>query len=461
MAGETSHYGLQKLEAGDPFSTSGYKFTSKDREQIDRLLYLGAEGHRHTGADSELEGPTQAPSLTLFETGGTIPAGSRVFYKYTLVDEDGNESSGSPEGYIDTAPQVDDPNPPSLVASSAGGTLQPGNYYYVLSAYTNAYTQETKATNPSYITVPVGTVTNSITVTMPTAPVGADGFNIYRKRPGTANYLYLASVTSVTPSFLDDGSTAEDCNRVLPARNTTNATNAIRVCLPGATPAVPAGYTWRVYRTYITSNYEQSFLWHITEESSPGIISPCYDDVGNATTAGAPPLTDQGVGSPSKIDLEGESEGQLPMGRTSFPYVETFGFFGTLELTVGTSTWVCPFPAATIIFCRAALGRGFAPAASEVIVDVNKGTGATPTYTTIYTTQANRPRISVGTQIGTKKHPDIRTLVEGDSLTVDIDQVGGGATPTDKDLTVMVYMIVHGYPDDIAYVPGTTTGSGA
>lgn len=461
MAGETSHYGFQKLTQGDPFSTNGYKFTEADREQMDRLIWLGAEGHHHTGEDSIVVGPSVAPSLALSLTGGTIPAGSTVYYKYTYVDENGNETAGSPESSVETPAAVAEPGTPTLSILSTGGSLQPGNYYYVLSAYTNAITQETMARNPNYITVPIGTTTNKITLTMPSVPTGADGFNIYRRRPGTASYVYLTSVVAATTTFIDTGATAEDVLRVLPTRNTTNASNAVLVSLPGATPAVPVGSTWRVYRTYLSSNYDNSLLHHVTEETfeGSGIIAVDTEDVGNATTAGKPPLTTLSVSSPAKIDLESEVEGSLPLGLTGFPFIVTFAYPGPLDTAEGTVPWVCEAPAATIIGCRATLGKGSVPAATQVLVDVNKGTGATPTYTTIYTVQANRPYVPVGLQRGPRQTPAIRSLVVGDSLTADVDQVGGGATPTDQDLTINVYMILHGYPTGTAFVPGTSTGT--
>lgn len=461
MAGETSHYGFQKLGQGEPFSTNGYKFVDADREQMDRLIWLGAEGHHHTGASAAIEAPDTAPNLALSLTGGTIPAGSQVYYKYTYVDENGNETAASPEATVETPAAVVEPGTVSLATLSTGGSLQPGNYYYVLSAYTNVITQETMARNPNYITVPIGTTTNRITITMPSVPTGADGFNIYRRRPGTASYVYLTSVTSATTTFVDTGATAEDTLRVLPTRNTTNASNAVEITLPGATPTVPEGSTWRVYRTYLSSDYSNSLLQHVTEETfdGSGIISPSTEDVGNATSAGQPPLFSQSAGSPDKINLVTEVQETLPLGLTAFPVTITFSYPGPLDVATGTVPWVCEYPAATIIGCRATLGKGSVPAATTVLVDVNKGTGATPAYTTIYTVQANRPYVPVGLQRGPRQSPSIVSLVVGDSLTVDVDQTGGGATPTDQDLTVNVYMIAHGYPDDTAYVPGTTTGT--
>lgn len=454
MAEETSHYGLEKLVAGENFRDKGYKYTNADRELIDLLLYLGAEGHRHDGGTADTDDPDVAPTLTLQTTGGTIPAGTRVFYKYTFVDESGLETAASPEAEVDTPAAVAAPGAPSLSVSLTGGTLIAGNYYYVLSAYTTVNTQETQARNPTFVTVTTATSTNRITITMPSVPAGADGFNIYRRKPGASQYVYLTSVVAATTTYIDTGATAEDPNRVLPSRNTTNAQNSVLVTLPGATPTAPEGHTWKVYRTYVSSVYDASFLEHIIE---PGEGS--YEDVGNSTTYGQPPISSNVINSPSKIDLESEVTGSLPMGLTGHPCIVTFSYPGSLEATIGDNVWVCEAPAATIIGCRASLGRGSVPATQKVFVDVNKGTGATPNYSTIYTTQANRPYVDIGLQRGPRTDPDIRSLVVGDSLTVDIDQNGGGASPTDENLTVNIYMILHGYPTETAFVPGTTTGT--
>lgn len=94
--GTTDHYGLKRMGPGEHFSDDGYKYTDADRVQMDRLLYLGAEGHRHVGAVAEPAEPG-TPTLTLSEASGSIPAGTRVYYKYTLVDVEGFESAPSTE----------------------------------------------------------------------------------------------------------------------------------------------------------------------------------------------------------------------------------------------------------------------------------------------------------------------------------------------------------------------------
>lgn len=452
MAEKTERFGLQILEAGDSLATDGYAFTKSDRVLIDRLLELGAETHHHTGVAAEGLA-VDPPQVTLDTNGGAIPAGRRVRYKITLVDENGLETAASDEQIIDTPDPITSPGAPSLYSSSVGGTLIPGVYYYALSAYQDNITSETKVANTAHITVPAGTTTNYVGLTLPSLPAWATGFNVYRRKPGSTRYYYLDSIDMdvATPptEYDDDGSVNEDCGRTVPTTNSTFSTNAVTVTYSGATPTIPDGYTWRVYRTYISGDYENSLLAWIVEETSEGsgIITPTYDDVGIGTTTGSPPSVSQATNSPTQIDLTDmtEVQGYLPTGRNIIPHVVTFRRSGLLDATeVGEEVWVCEFDRAQIIGCRASLGKDSYPASTPVIVDVNKydAQDATPTWDTIYQTQANRPRVGVGESFGDRTVPDTVLLFEGDALTVDIDQIGGGATPTDNDLVVNVYMVV-------------------
>jgi len=444
--GLTDHYGLERLVAGDALSKDGYKFTDADRVIVDRLLYAGAEGHVHTGAPAFAQAvPTIG--LTLSSTAGSIPAGVRAYYKATLVDNKGAESLPGPETFVDMPAPVAEPAPPVLTLY-AGGTLLPGNYFYVLSAYTNGVsTQETKALSPAYITIPVGSTNRSVLITYPTLPSGAAGWNIYAKRPGSSVYGFLASVPSGPAAYTDNGSVVCDCYRSTPVRNSTNGANTVTVVLGGGTPLVPVGFTWKVYRTFTPGAYANNLAHWVVEETSQGsgVITPRYQDMGLATFAGQPPSSSQNPASPSKVNLAAGAEVQnrLPLGLVqAFPVVITFAFVGTQMVVTGSNVWVCEYTRATIIGCRASLGVGYHPVAASLIVNVLKGSGTNPTPLTVYTTQSTRPSIPVGAQIGARTVPQVTSLVAGDSLTVNVDQVGGGATPLDKDLTVNVTLLV-------------------
>jgi hypothetical protein len=467
MADPTSNYGLQTLGPGEPFSTNGYKYVNADRHTIDNLLKIGAETHVHDGLEGSAIEPDEGPELVLDVTAGTLPAGTRIYYKYTLVNAQGQETIPSTESFIDTPAAVETPAAPTVFYESTGGTLQPGNYYYSLSAYVNASISETKAENPVHISVAVTSLTNVITIGLPTLPDGADGFNVYRRKPGQSKYFYLDSIdmTGATPTdiYVDDGSVGEDCDRGLPRYNTTNTTNTVTISLPASAP-LEEGYTWKIYRTYVNGGWDSSFLTHIVEyvsEATPTIID-YYDDIGLSTSEGTYPTATLVTDSPSKIDLTDSAHvtGYLPLGMTAFPFVVSFRFSGALSVQAGTEQWVCEFPAATIIGCRAYMDAGDTPGGAtptDIVVDVNiyNEFVATPAYETIYTTQANRPKVLVGQTVGDRTIPDTLYITGNTRMTVDIDQVGGGS-----DLTVHVYMIASAYPFE-SHVPGTLTGSGA
>lgn len=441
MAERTNNYDLSTVRAGDRLSDDDYKPLGADRHFIDLLLALGAELHRHTGTASLVAAPALGPSLAL-GTGGTIAAGVRAHYAYTLVDGSGFESAASPTAFVDTPAPVAPPGAPVLVAATTGGTLVPGSYYYVLSAYTGANTSETAAGPAAQVTVPVGTSTNAITVTMPTLPAGATGWNVYRRKPGGSRFLYLRSVVPPTTSFVDDGSLAEDCDRTEPAVNTTVSSNKVTVTIP----APPAGtVSWRLYRSYVADSWASSLL------TTTPVATLIYADVGNATVVGSPPGSSQAVGSPSKIQLTDalEVQGRAPLGAVSaFPVDKEWEFTGQVIAHQGTGTWVFPYPKGTIKGIRAVLGRGFTPAVTPVIIDVNVSPAASapPVYASVFTLASQRPQVPVGAQWGPVYPATARTeLVLGDAMTVDIDQSGGGGTPTDYDLTVIVYIWVYGF----------------
>lgn len=456
MASSTNHYGLDQLVAGDDFTDNGYKFTNADRELIDRLLYLGAEGHHHSGADATVNDPTDPLAASVTESGGIIPAGTRVYYKYTWVDPNGFESAASPEAFVDTDQPVTEPAAATIGVATTGGTLLPGVYYYVLSAYTNVNTQETKAIAPTYFTVPIGSSTNTVTLHLPTLPAGADGFNVYVKKPGQVRYNWLAAVdmTVATPptSYVDNGSVEEDCNRTIPTRNSTNGSNTVDLALP---EAVPAGSTWKLYRTYVSGQYQSSLLHWVVEETfeTSGVIIATYQDTGEPTVEGMPPSASQAIGSPEKVDLTdaAEVQGTLPMGRVEHPQIITFFWPGLVEAAEGTMVWVNEYPNLRIVGARATLAIDRSPNGQAVIVDVNRGTQEpTPSFSSIFANQAAQPKILVGEQQGDRATPvtALAELVEGDMLTVDIDQAGEGATPTDYDLTISIYAVAYGFDAD-------------
>lgn len=465
MSGRTSHYGWAKHQQGDSFADGGYKYTFIDREAMDQIAWLGAEGHHHIGGTIAAASPSGPPTLELSLTGGRIPANSRVYYKISLVNSANQESVASAESYIDTPAAISEPGAPTPTYITTGGELFGGNYYYVLSAYVSLTTNETKALSSVFLTVNSTTGTNKITLQLPSLPAGADGFNIYRRAPGESRYFYLDSVdmnVATPPStYVDDGSTQESYDRTVPVTNTTNASNSITVTYPGAT--VPTGYTWRIYRTYINTTYARSLLTSVVEftaEATP-TITPTYIDIGLATGSGEPQTSVSTLTNPEQIDLTdaAEIQGHAPIGSLSgIPFTVRFDLGTQTGATTGRTAWVCEFPAATIIGCRAFVGAG-QTANGDVVGDVKKGaSSATPTFTSIYVTTANRPKVASAQQRSSRTVPDTRTLVVGDALTADIISISGG-TPSAPNFSVEVYLVGHGFSTTTSYVAGSSTGA--
>lgn len=453
MGRKTERFGLSTLGPGDSMADEGFKYSDADIELLDRLLAVAAEGHHHTGVSAVDQTPTLPLSLHQLSTGGGLPSSTRYYYKYTLVDAAGNESIGSPTAFADTPAGLHEPAAPALSYLATGGTLDPGNYTYVLSAYSTATSLETKAANSAYITVATATSIARVAIALPPLPPGATGFNIYRKAPNGARFQFLAS-TVLTGTYIDDGSIDPDCNRTLPAKNSTNNTGVITVSFPGATPVVPAGYTWKIYRTDNPNNWANSLLHHVVETTgATPVVLTAFSDVGSGTVGGKPPDVSQSIGNPDKVVLTDGSEvqGVLPPGMSITTRQVTFNKAGTVTVGAGVYVWNCPYDQAHILSVRAYLGVASWPAATPVIVDVNKFDGVS-SWPTIFTTQANRPRIPVGDQVGATTVPNDIFLVAGDMLSCDVDQAGGGATPTDHNLTVSLLLLVKDGSDTVSPV---------
>lgn len=110
----------------------------------------------------------------------------------------------------------------------------------------------------------------------------------------------------------------------------------------------------------------------------------------------------------------------------------TFAKSGTLTVTVDPTTIAAPTILApcTLTITKVKLVVKTAPTGAAIIVDVHKN------GTTIFTNQAHRPQIAISATTGDATTIDVSGLVEGDALTIDIDQIG--STIAGADLTVEV-----------------------
>lgn len=328
----TDHYGLEG---------------SGDLSLIDKLLFRG-ESHHHTGSQRPTDLENTAPTLELVPGSGVIPGGTTVKYIYTWVDPSGFESAVSREASISTAAPSDPPAPPELV--EAVGQLPGGNYLYAISLYRTDDSRETVASSTVHWFVDFQNRTG-VTITLPSVPSSFDGYNIYRRGPGEFALTLLHSTGQGETSWLDDGTEVPNTARMVPNRDTSGLSNSVNVTVPEP----PAGYTWKLYRTY-SDNWNSSLVSWVVDSGT-------FLDVGNSTSGSNPPKASTIPAQPSKIALMdgAEVEGMLPMGMAAYPL--------SVRLNAG-ETWVSEFPAVQFVSCR---GGVDAPAGIDEAVSIYDG----------------------------------------------------------------------------------------
>ena len=301
----TQNFGFEKFGPEGRISDNNNKFSGRDRSTMDALLWtLFNHDHRDTSVDATLAGAEHRPDLTVAATGGSISAGIIYYYKISYVDEYGNETEASVANSVATADPL--PTPPVMTLSYAttGGALASGVYRYAIAYYQNGI-GVTRATNVASISVPTGTSTNAVTITLNTLPTGADGWRIYRKGPGDADYFWL-DVETTGPTYEDDGTVEVDCTKFRPSSNTTNSTNQITLDLNSLDLPLDSRITqWRIYRSSTVGLFGPSSLLatvvETTTQAGTDLVTT-YADVGAATYPGTPLL--QTVVPPSMQQLD-------------------------------------------------------------------------------------------------------------------------------------------------------------
>lgn len=122
-----------------------------------------------------------------------------------------------------------------------------------------------------------------------------------------------------------------------------------------------------------------------------------------------------------------------PTGAAGTPGIgssfQSFSAPGTLSIKTGKSRFYAP---ADFTIAAITVGCGTTPVGQSIVVDINKN------GSTIYTDQATRPTISAGNYYALATTPNITSILEGDYITVDIDQVG--LSFAGSDLTVVLQL---------------------
>lgn len=286
----TQHFGLENFGAEGRISDKGYKFTNKDRQILDSLLYtLFNHDHRAVGSLDSIPNPTGYPSLATATTGGNLPADTDYYYRISFVDSSGNESVASAASYVRTSAKINAPGVMVLGTASTGGTLAGGTYKYALAYYQG--TASTRAPNIATILVPTTTSTNTITITLDTLPDGADGWWIYRKAPGDDEFYRLATVASGATEYVDTGGVNPDCTKKRPSTNNTNSSNSITVSIDATDLPLAQGVTsWRVYRTSVPEFSSRSLAATVVDTTTEGgsDLVTSWVDVGSTLSTGVP-----------------------------------------------------------------------------------------------------------------------------------------------------------------------------
>lgn len=315
--GQTTNFGLEKFGSEGSISQNGYKFSSKDRETLDSLIYtLFNHDHRTTDAT-----PINDPSRPTLAAGssGNFLAGTTLFYKVSFRDSQGNETAASSEQSVALDPPLTAPAAPTLATAATGGILEAGTYRYSLSYYQSAG-GETTAQNVNSIIATTATSEN--TITLPALPAAADGWKLYRKGPNDANYFYLAQIAGgATPptEYVDDGSVLANCTVYRPTRNTTNGSNSVTVSLNANDLPLDSRITsWRVYRTTASGSYPSSSLvatvTSTTTESGTDLVTS-YVDTGSSLLPGVPlsvSVTPPAIPQLNASDVFSALSGRLP-----------------------------------------------------------------------------------------------------------------------------------------------------
>lgn len=308
---ETDNYGFTRYGPGEAASKNGWAFSDSDRVKLDKLFYA-ALNHTHSG-DPALGDPTDAPALSALPTGGVLPAATTYYYRVSFVDQWGLETQAGPEASVTTANPIAPPTAPAVTIELSSGTVAPGVYSYLIS-FVDQYGGESTPSPMASAQVTTGT-TNRIRLDVPDLPAGAASINVYRARPGQAQFYYLGNTT--TSPFYDSGS-SEDQTITAPTVNSTNASNSIQVTIPlGFIPE--ACFGWKIYRALSSGGYDGNSLVHwVTEGASDTSTTPRtqWTDTGDSLLAGFPP--DQNSCAPSGIQLAFDMlTGALPL--TSMP----------------------------------------------------------------------------------------------------------------------------------------------
>lgn len=278
------------------------------------------------------------------------------------------------------------------------------------------------------------TFTGSLTASS-LAITGGTGLNVLKDNGTTVAISSLGGGSSITysstaPSSPTAGQMWVDSNTGIEYTYVTDANSSQWVELGPSTNAVqgptgPQGPTGGVAYTYSSSAPISPNAGDIWMNLTSGIEYTYFYDGSSYQWVE--------LRSPGVIGATGPQGPQGPTGATgatgSSQLPITWSKPGTLTTSTGVSRYLFPY-SATIIGVSAAVNS--APIGADIIIDVKKN------GTTIFTTQANRPKILAGANATAAEvtNMNVTSISTGDYVTIDINQVG--STNPGSDLTVFV-----------------------
>lgn len=337
---DTEHFGFTRVGTGEDITKDSSKFGDQDRVMLDALLHALAT-HTHSGSTA-LDGPTDAPTLTVDSSGGSLPPATDFYYRVSYVDARGLETAAGPEATVTTPDPADDPSAAPALSPGSSGTLAAGDTSYVYT-FQDATGGETL---PSPAATLTATANSSIDIDLPSLPADAQAFVIYRSRPGQTDFYQLAITTGTT---YHDGGAAEDQTIVAPVENTTAATNAVQIAAP-LSFLPPGAVGWRIYRADASGGYDGDSLVHeVVETDSNGNLVLTWTDTDDSLSEGVPSEISSTIGDPA-ISGGGDGGGpitaaDLPAGSVMFADVTTGNYASKPRPTARTDIkvfWTAP-----------------------------------------------------------------------------------------------------------------------
>lgn len=292
MASLTPRFKLNAFGGGIPGTIidDGQKFTGLDRLTTDRLLsQTEAHDHKYHPLPAVLSVPAVA---TLLAEGGALQGGYTYYYRFSVVDAQGNESLASVETAVPTPTLLPIPGMPSASVAAWVGVLTPGLYYYGLTALRGA--EETPLGQAPLVALQSGE--SAVLLELPDFG-DADSVRVWRMGSTESGYTSIALVTVGTTEYIDSGSVPPDPCAMDPANqppqiNTGTASYAVTIDLPVEVDLTTAR-AWRLYRTVYPGIYPTSSLVHEVVErtdewNSTLPLLDSWTDVGGRSVLGRP-----------------------------------------------------------------------------------------------------------------------------------------------------------------------------